>query len=88
MLDAAHSSAPSGSAAASSRASHGSLIPLSRSTSAVTAARTAASARCHAASHVPGGVPGPGAPRSRTPGTTADALRPGSAHRPGPWATT
>ena len=87
-----HSSAPSGSAAASSRATSGSDraptpgSPRQSSSTAPAACVAAASARRHAASHRPG--PAPGTPVSRIAAATSVAARCGSAHIPGPCATT
>ncbi len=85
-LDAAHSSAPSGSAAARSLASFGSLSKSSVSRTASTAAAVARSASSHPDSH-PDGRSGSGPdnrPASRTLAATAVALLAGSDHRPGP----
>ena len=86
----AHSSAFSGSAASSSLASSGS-VSVSRCSSTASAASTAAaSARCQPSSHPHGAPSGTGtrAPVSLTAAATSVAARCGSAHRPGPCATT
>ena len=85
-LDAAHSKAPSGRAAARSRASRGSESTSPSSRMAAAAAVAAASAARQEASHCVPAAPGP--PASRTAGTTSVALRAGSAQCPGPCATT
>ena len=89
-LDAAHSSAPAGSAAARSRASRGSLSARAGSRIASAAPRAAAlGAQPRREPARPRSRPGPGRPgQPAPPRRRSVAVRAGSAQRPGPCAST